>query len=120
VLLRVPAGQADAILGAMRAIALEHGPGGVTDLDRGTIAGAATIVLGREPGDPEAIAPVDPGALARELPDPAEAEQAVRAADHARPADLSPGPGWPRGRFDSAARNGRAGAGGGPDDQQPP
>lgn len=77
-LLRIPRNQADAILGAMRAVALEHGEAGVTELDRGTIAGAATIVLGLDPVDPEAIAPVDAAALARELSSTEEAEQAVR------------------------------------------
>lgn len=77
-LLSMPRNHADAILGAMRAIALEHGEGGVTDLDRGTIAGAATIVLGLEPVALEALAPVTPEGLARELSSAEEAAQAVR------------------------------------------
>jgi hypothetical protein len=78
VLLQVPSEQAEAILGAMRAVALEHGPDGVTELDRGTIAAAATVVLGLEPHDPEAIEPVSPQQLAARVSDHAEAEQAVR------------------------------------------
>ncbi|HEX8751919.1 MAG TPA: hypothetical protein VF731_00755 [Solirubrobacterales bacterium] len=77
-LLRIPRNQADAILGAMRAIALEHGEDGVTALDRGTIAGAATIVLGLDPVDVEALEPVGPERLAAELADREEARQAVR------------------------------------------
>lgn len=77
-LLRVPREQAEAILGAMRAVALEHGAGGVTELDRKTISGAATIVFGLEPLDPEAIEPVDPEGLAAVLPGREDGEQAVR------------------------------------------
>lgn len=64
----------------MRAIALEHGPGGVSDTDRATIQGAATIVLGlAEDGvDVDAIAPAGPEQLAAELLTPEDAMQAVR------------------------------------------
>jgi hypothetical protein len=51
VLLKLPRGEAEAILGAMRAVALEHGEGGVTEMDRETILGAATIVFGIEQVD---------------------------------------------------------------------
>lgn len=77
-LLSMPRSHADAILGAMRAIALEHGEGGVSALDRGTIAGAATIVLGLGSVELEAIAPVTPEGLAGELSSAEEAAQAVR------------------------------------------
>jgi len=69
--------QAEAILGAMRAVALEHGEAGVTAMDRETIAAAAAIVLGLEV-DVDALAPIDPQGLAATLADAAEAEQAVR------------------------------------------
>jgi hypothetical protein len=77
-LVRMPREQANAILGAMRAVALEHGGEGLTELDRGTIAAAATIVLGLEPTDPETIAPVSPERLAAQLSGAEETEQAVR------------------------------------------
>lgn len=77
-LLRVPRGEAEAILGAMRAVALEHGEGGVTEMDRETILGAAAIVFGLEGVDTGAIAPVVPEALARAVPGGEEAERAVR------------------------------------------
>ena len=77
-LISLPRHQADAILGAMRAIALEHGPAGVTETDRATIAGAATIVLGLPEPDVATIEPVTPDALARELLTPEDAKQAVR------------------------------------------
>lgn len=62
----------------MRAVALEHGGGAVTEMDRETIAGAATIVFGLEGIDADGVAPVDPTALAGLLDSEAEAEQAVR------------------------------------------
>lgn len=77
-LISLPRHQADAVLGAMRAIALEHGPGGVTDTDRATIQGAATIVLGLGELDVDALAPVTPERLARELLSPDDAAQAIR------------------------------------------
>jgi hypothetical protein len=78
VLIEVPQAQALAILGAMRAVALEHGEGAVTDMDRETIEGAAAIVFGLEGVVAEGVAPVDPGGLAGLLDSDAEAEQAVR------------------------------------------
>jgi hypothetical protein len=78
VLVEVPRDQALAVLGAMRAVALEHGDGAVTEMDRETIAGAAAIVFGLEGVDPEGVAPVDPDGLAGLLDSEAEAEQAVR------------------------------------------
>lgn len=77
-LISLPRHQADAILGAMRSVALEHGPGGVTDLDRATIEGAATIVLGLGEVDVDALEPATPEQLARELLTPGDAAQAVR------------------------------------------
>ena len=50
-IIRVPAEQSDLILGAMYAVALAHGEGGVTDADRRTIATAARIVFGRQEAD---------------------------------------------------------------------
>jgi hypothetical protein len=78
VLLKLPREEAEAILGAMRAVALEHGEDGVTEMDRETILGAATIVFGRELVDSGAIAPVAPEQLARAVPAGEEAERAVR------------------------------------------
>lgn len=46
-ILRLPSAQIDGILGAMRAIALAHGPEGLTDMDRATITAAARIVFGQ-------------------------------------------------------------------------
>jgi hypothetical protein len=78
VLLKLPRAEAEAILGALRAVALEHGEGAVTELDRETVLGAATIVFGWEQVDTSAIAPVTPAELARAVPAGAEAERAVR------------------------------------------
>jgi hypothetical protein len=78
VLIEIPRAQALAILGAMRAVALEHGDGAVTGMDRETIAGAAAIVFGLDGIDPDGVAPVDPSALAGLLDSEAEAERAVR------------------------------------------
>ncbi|HEX5983156.1 MAG TPA: hypothetical protein VFY69_03020 [Solirubrobacterales bacterium] len=77
-LIEVPREQALGILGAMRAVALEHGEGAVTKMDRETITGAATIVFGLAGVRPDEIAPVDPAGLAALLDDEGEAEQAVR------------------------------------------
>ncbi len=77
-LLEVPRSQADAILGAMLAIAAEHGDGEVTATDRATIDGAATIVLGLPDFDPAEISSVGPEALAASVGSEEEAAQAVR------------------------------------------
>ncbi len=77
-ILRVPRPQSDAILGAMRAIALAHGEAGVSEADRQTIAAAAQIVLGRDPGDADTVAPRDPQQLAAAMLGPDDARQAVR------------------------------------------
>ncbi|HEV2728336.1 MAG TPA: hypothetical protein VGV34_08580 [Solirubrobacterales bacterium] len=77
-LIEVPQAQALAILGAMRAVALEHGEGAVTAIDRETIVSAGAIVFGLEGVDPGSVAPVDPAGLAALLDSEAEAEQAVR------------------------------------------
>jgi hypothetical protein len=77
-ILRVPRPQSDAILGAMRSVALAHGDGGVTDADRRTIAAAAQIVLGRDPGDADRVAPCPPEQLAERLQAGDDAQQAVR------------------------------------------
>lgn len=77
-LISLPRHQADAVLGAMRAVALEHGPGGVTAMDRDTIEGAARIVLGLDDVDVDALSPTTPEQLARELLTPEDAAQAVR------------------------------------------
>ncbi len=78
-LVRLPRPQADAVLGAMKAIALEHGAGAVTDTDRAAIASAATIVLGLDGETPfDALAPVTPQQLAAATLDADGAAQAVR------------------------------------------
>lgn len=77
-ILRVPRPQSDAILGAMRAIALAHGDDGVAPIDRQTIAACAQIVLGRDPGDADTVAPRDPQQLADALLSHEDAQQAVR------------------------------------------
>jgi hypothetical protein len=41
-ILEAPTGAAIAVLGAMRAVALEHGGPGLTEMDRETIGSAAT------------------------------------------------------------------------------
>ena len=77
-IIRVPRVQADAILGAMRQIALTHGPPGVTDADRRTIEAAARVVLGLEDAAPDDLALCAPEGLAAVLLDEADARQAVR------------------------------------------
>jgi hypothetical protein len=77
-LISLPTDRAAAILGAMRAVALEHGGPGLTEMDRETIASAATIVLGLGEVDVEAIAAVDPAGLASRIESADEARQAVR------------------------------------------
>lgn len=76
-LLRLPREQGEAILGAMRAVALAHGEGAVTEMDRETIVSAGAIVLALD-ADVEALAPVDPEALAAAVSDREGAEQALR------------------------------------------
>jgi hypothetical protein len=78
VLLAAPEAQALATLGAMRAVALEHGRGAMTEMDRETVAGAAAIVFGLQGVDADGIVPVDPAGLADSIESEAEAEQAVR------------------------------------------
>ncbi|MDW5594316.1 hypothetical protein VSS74_08215 [Conexibacter stalactiti] len=77
-ILRVARPQSDAILGAMRAIALAHGDDGVAPIDRQTIAACAQIVLGRDPGDADTITPREPQQLADALLSHDDAQQAVR------------------------------------------
>lgn len=68
------------MLGAMRAIALAHGPAGVSDQDRATMIAAAHIVLGRDGPDvdPDSVAPVEPDGLAATMPGDEEARTACR------------------------------------------
>lgn len=77
-ILRVPEDQAQAILGAMRAVALAHGDGAVTDADRETITGAASIVLGRPEIDPDGVEPRDPDELAAAVLSEDDARLALR------------------------------------------
>lgn len=77
-LVRIPRVGGEAILGAMRAVALEHGEGDVTAMDRETIVSAGAIVLGLDGFDPDAATPVDPEGLAAAIEGEVDAEQAVR------------------------------------------
>jgi hypothetical protein len=77
-ILRLARPQSDAVLGAMRAIALAHGEEGVAEIDRATIAACAQIVLGRDPGDADTVAPRDPQQLAAAMLSHDDAQQAVR------------------------------------------
>ncbi len=77
-LVRIPRAGGEAILGAMRAVALEHGDEGVTAMDRETIVSAGAIVLGLDRFDPDAADPLDPERLAAAIDGEVEAEQAVR------------------------------------------
>jgi hypothetical protein len=78
VLIEVPRAQALAVLGGMRAVALAHGDGAITEIDRETIVSAGAIVLGLGALDVDALAPVDPEALAAAVGDTEEAQQAIR------------------------------------------
>jgi hypothetical protein len=77
-ILRVDRQQSDAILGAMRAVALAHGDGQVTAADAATISAAAQIVLGRDPSDGDRVAPREPAQLAAATLSHDDAQQAVR------------------------------------------
>jgi hypothetical protein len=77
-ILESPVGAATAVLGAMRAVALEHGGPGLTEMDRETIGSAALIVLGLGEIDVDAVEPVDPAGLAAAVADAEEARRAVR------------------------------------------
>lgn len=77
-ILESPPAAATAVLGAMRAVALEHGGPGLTEMDRETIGSAALIVLGLGEVDVEAIEPVDPAGLAAAVGDAEAARRAVR------------------------------------------
>jgi len=77
-LVRIPRPGGEAILGAMRAVALAHGEGAVTAMDRETIVSAGAIVLALDGFDPDAVEPVDPEGLAARVASGEEAEQAVR------------------------------------------
>lgn len=59
-ILQVPEEQARAIVGAMKAVALAHGPEGVSEADEGTLRAASEVVLGLGPVEPEEIEPTDP------------------------------------------------------------
>lgn len=77
-IIRASREQAEAILGAMRQIALAHGDGGVSEDDRVTIAAAAHIVFGWDETDPDSIPPNTPDELAARALGEEEARQAVR------------------------------------------
>jgi hypothetical protein len=77
-LVEMPREAGEAILGALRAVALEHGDGAVTEMDRETIVSAGAIVLALDGVDADAVEPVGAQRLAAVVDDTAEAEQAVR------------------------------------------
>jgi hypothetical protein len=77
-LLDAPTEAAEAVLGAMRAVALEHGGPGLTAMDRETIGSAGLIVFGLGEIDVDAIAAVDPAGLAAVTDDGEDAERAIR------------------------------------------
>lgn len=88
----MPRKQGEAILGAMRAVAVAHGDGAVSEMDRETIVSAAAIVLALGPVEVDALAPVDPEALASRIDGDEEAEQAVRMLAVMSLADGAPDP----------------------------
>jgi len=69
-----------AILGAMRAVALVHGAGAVTDADRAAIAAAARIVLDTPLDDPDGPSALTPQALVAALGRGEAAREAIRLA----------------------------------------
>jgi hypothetical protein len=77
-ILDAPPAAAEAVLGAMRTVALEHGGPGLTEMDRETIGSAALIVFGLGSVEVDAIAPVDPAGLASALDGDEEGAQAIR------------------------------------------
>jgi hypothetical protein len=77
-ILEAPPASAAAVLGAMRAVALEHGGPGLTEMDRETIGSAATIVLGLGDVDVDAIVAVDPAGLAAATEGEEDARRAIR------------------------------------------
>lgn len=77
-IVELPDDQIEAVLGAMRAIALAHGPGEASDEDRATIIAAGRIMLGREAVEPEAIEPVGPDQLAGAMLSGDDARMACR------------------------------------------
>lgn len=77
-ILDVPRDQADKILGSMRAVALAHGSGTMTEADRRTISGAARIVLGMAEPDPDRLTPCESADLAAATLSEEDARQAVR------------------------------------------
>ncbi len=73
--------QKTAILSAMKAIALTHGPEKVTGIDRNSVAAAATIMLDLAQPDFDALAPLPPAKLVSLVPPGSEvATEAVRLA----------------------------------------
>jgi hypothetical protein len=77
-LVSAPPDRAQTILGAMHAVALEHGDGTVTEMDREAIAAAGSIVFGLGEIDVDLLVPVTPETLAATVNSQKEAEQATR------------------------------------------
>jgi hypothetical protein len=77
-IIQLPRHQAEAILGAMRAVAQDGGLPALTEADRATIDAAGTIVFGFDDVDMDALSTIEPDGLARQLASRDNAEQAVR------------------------------------------
>jgi hypothetical protein len=77
-ILEAPTAAAEAVLGAMRAVALEHGGPGLTEMDRETIGSAAMIVFGMGAVDVDGLGAIDPAGLAAACGDEADAGRAIR------------------------------------------
>jgi tellurite resistance protein len=73
-----PSAVTTATLGAMRAVALEHGGPGLTEMDRETIGSAALIVFGLGEADVDRFQPVDPAGLAGVIEGEEDAARAIR------------------------------------------
>jgi hypothetical protein len=78
VILRLPEPEAEAVLGAMCAVARAHGPGTISRTDRLTIETAGRIMLGLGEGAHAGLPAVTPGRLAAVLPHGDAATQAMR------------------------------------------
>ena len=77
-ILEVSSKDAEAILGAMKGVALAHGQQDVSDTDLATIAAAGQIVLALDGFEPEALPELSPAQLAARIDSEDEARLAVQ------------------------------------------
>lgn len=77
-IITVPISHSDAILGAMRGVADEHGEGAASEADARTLGAAAAIIFGRPASDGPNAPVTGPAALALLLTDAEERRQAAR------------------------------------------